>query len=265
MKKLILCLMVWLSVVSAAEAKEEELDITFDVTYVTRYIDKGFDCYDDKSGIQPSLDIDLYNTGFGLNVGWFRANSSEFENAEKLDYRAYYYNSLFDGETYALDYRVSWIYHHFPDNPKKVANSQEIEAEFEWPHILSCGVIPRYIVSVEWPAGSGYENRNEGGWVHLLGIGYGLKVPGIKENGELQVLNISADLVYNDGTGANCKPQTTTGVDQDWSHAVFGVSTAWSLCDNMTLTPGAYYQISMEDSVNSSDEYWFSFGLSYNF
>ena len=103
-------LIISLSMTVAAE--EKELDITVDATYVSRFIDKGFDCYrNNHSGIQPSVDVDLYNTGFGINVHWFRANSSGFENDEKLDYRVYYYNSFFEGETYAMEYKISWIYH----------------------------------------------------------------------------------------------------------------------------------------------------------
>ncbi|MDT8300866.1 MAG: hypothetical protein RQ760_05225 [Sedimentisphaerales bacterium] len=247
-------------------AQEKELNIIFDVTYVSRFIDKGFDCYrNNHSGIQPSLDLDLYNTGFGINVQWFRANSDGFENDEKLDYRLYYYNSLFEGEACAMEYKISWIYHNFTDSPKKVANSQEIEVEFEWPRICPLGIVPRYIVASEWPAGSNYENHNEGGWVHLFGIGHDLSMPGLLENSVEQIVHLSADIVYNDGTGANCNARANTGVDHDWSHAVFGISTDFEISENLTFTPGIYYQVSMDDSVNNSDEYWISSGLTYKF
>ena len=56
-------------------AEEKEFDTTVDAAYVSRFIDKGFDCYrNNHSGIQPGVDVDLYNTGFGINVHWFRAN-----------------------------------------------------------------------------------------------------------------------------------------------------------------------------------------------
>ena len=144
MKKLFLLLLMFhLSFTVIAEDKKP--DITLDTTYLSRFIDKGFDCYrNNHSGIQPSLDIDLYNTGFGVNVRWFRANSAGFENDEKLDYKAYYYNRFFEDEAYALDYKVNWIYHNFTDCHKEAANSQEIEAEFEWPKILPYGIFARY-------------------------------------------------------------------------------------------------------------------------
>ena len=257
-------LIVFYSVTVVAE--EKELGVTLDITYVSRFIDKGFDCYrNNDSGILPSLDLDLYNTGFGINVQWFRANSGGFENDEKLDYRVYYYNSFFEDEAFATDYKISWIYHNFTDSPKKVANSQEIEVEFEWPDICPLGIVPRYIVSSEWPAGSNYENHNEGGWVHLFGFTHELSVPGLLENELEQIVHLSADIVYNDGTGANCNARTNTGVDHDWSHTVLGISTDFEISENLTFTPGIYYQTSMDDSVNTSDEYWISSGLVYKF
>jgi hypothetical protein len=172
---------------------------------------------------------------------------------------------LLAAEGKKISNNISWIYHHFPDSPRNVANSQEIEAEFEWPEIFPWGVIPRYIVSSEWPAGSSYENRNEGGWIHLFGIGYDLSMPGLLENRAEQDVHLSADIAYNDGTGANCNAQANTGVDHDWSHAVFGMTTDFEVSDDLTFIPGTYYQVSMEDSVNNSDEYWISLTLAYKF
>jgi len=118
-KKLIILTLLFLTLfTSLTAAQEKNLDITVDTTYLSRFIDKGFDCYrNNHSGIQPSVDVDLYNTGLGIKVHWFRANSGGFENDEKLDYRMYCYNSFFKGQAYAIDYKISWIYHNFTDSP----------------------------------------------------------------------------------------------------------------------------------------------------
>jgi hypothetical protein len=50
---------------------------------------------------------------------------------------------------------------------------------------------------------------------------------------------LCAELWYNDGLGG-------ADVDHDWSHAVFGVSTDFELAENLLVTPGLYYQISMD-------------------
>ena len=90
-------------------------------------------------------------------------------------------------------------------------------------------------------------------------------MPSLLENRLEQIVHLSADIVYNDGTGANCNAQANTGADHDWSHAVFGIATDFEISENLTFTPGIYYQISMDDSVNTSDEYWISSGLVYKF
>ena len=77
------------------EAQQPELHGSFNVTYLSKYIWRGFDIYNDKSGVEASVDLDLFGTGFGLNVIAHRANSSGFENTERWDYNLYYYNQLF--------------------------------------------------------------------------------------------------------------------------------------------------------------------------
>ncbi|MFZ2148318.1 MAG: hypothetical protein WAV28_13965, partial [Sedimentisphaerales bacterium] len=67
-------------------AQEGELSGTLDVTWLSQYIWRGFEMYRSQSAIQPSIDLDLYGTGLGLNVLWIRANSSGYENDESLHF-----------------------------------------------------------------------------------------------------------------------------------------------------------------------------------
>jgi hypothetical protein len=68
-------------------------------------------------------------------------------------------------------------------------------------------------------------------------------------------MKFSADAVYNDGTGAD-------SVDHDWSHILWGLSTSMTCpVTGAKVTPGIWYQTSMEDTVNENDEFWG--GLSY--
>jgi hypothetical protein len=63
-----------------------------------------------------------------------------------------------------------------------------------------------------------------------------------------QVLRLHSELVFNDGVhpaGGNA--------DHDWSNFVFGVETDFDLGNNMSLTPGIYQQLSMDDSVNPNE------------
>ena len=99
-----------------------DLRATLDVTYVSRYIWRGFDSYPrNHSGIQPSLDVDLFGSGFGFNVWWSRANGSGFENYEEIDYTVYYGNTFWDSQRYQTDYRVGWRYYNYPDGPVRTS------------------------------------------------------------------------------------------------------------------------------------------------
>lgn len=255
-KKVLTLVAVMLTASGPARAEDGKLGIVLDATYVGRYIWRGIDSYpNDHSAFQPSIDIDFYGTGFGLNVWWSRANKSGFENTEETDYSLYYSASLFEDKAHATECTIGWFYYGFPDEPKRVANLQEAYVTVSWPNACPAGVVPSYTIAATWPSESKSDIRDYSGWVHILGLGYDLTMPGLLPGTEGQVLSISAEAVYNDGAYG-------TAVDHDWSHAVFGVSTSFDLGDNTTFTPGFYYQSSWDDSINTSDEYWMSLSLS---
>ncbi len=270
-KGILLAAVILLSTVGLAQAEEGKLSGTIDITYLSKYIWRGFDVYGDKSAIQPSIDLDLYGTGFGINLMGHRANSDKYENGERWDYTLYYYNSLFESETYATNYRLSWVYYNFPDNDKRSFDLQEMNAFFSWPNILPIkGLVPSYVIVKLWPSCSGSRvgsrsgtTGTASGFAHIFMLDYALTVqtegllPGIPE----QVLNLHTEFVYNDGVGPGGQ-----NVDQDWSNAVLGISTNFDLGNNLTFTPGIYHQITMDDSVNpDEDETWVSLSMKYKF
>jgi hypothetical protein len=250
---------------SIANAETGELHGTIDATYVSRYIWRGYDAYpDDHSAIQPSVDLDLFGTGFGFTMWMSRANSSGFENSEWLTYTLYYKNMAWAEETYATAYKVGWTYFSFPDGPKRGTNpgdgdAQEIFGEFAWPKICPFGTVPFYAVYGFWPSESKAANRGIGGWAHVFGISKDFEAPAIMPGTDSQPINFTAYTVYNDAVGPN--PQA----DHDWSHAVFSVKSPFPINDCLTFTPGFYYQSSWDDSINTSDEYWASMSLTYKF
>jgi len=258
-KGILLVVAVLLGTFGTAQAQEDELGITLDVTYLSSYIWRGIDKYaEGHSAIQSSINVDLYGTGFGLKVLNSRANGSGFENSEELDVTLYYGDSLFEGETYVTNCTTGWVYYNYPDEHRKAADIQEVFASFSWPELCPMGFVPSYSIIRMWPARSSSDISGAGGWIHVFGLGYDLTVPGLLPETTEQVINLSAAAVYNDGAAA-------VGVDHDWSHAVFGASTSVDIADNLTLTPGIYYQASMDDSVNDDDETWCSVSLTYKF
>jgi hypothetical protein len=275
-KGILLIVVVLLGTGGLVQAQEGKLSGSIDVTYLSKYVWRGFDIFADKSAIQPSLDLDLYGTGFGVNVMAHRANSDGHENGERWDYTLYYYNSLFDDEVYATNYRLGWVYYNYPDQPRKGslaapnADLQEMHAILSWPKICPAGVIPSYVLVKLWPSKSGSFSGarspfggTASGWAHIFMLDYpwtvqtGGLIPGTAE----QVVNLHAEFVYNDGVGP-----AGQNVDHDWTNMVLGASTEFDLGNNFALTPGVYHQITFDSSANDDkDETWLSLGMRYRF
>jgi len=267
MKKevILLTVVILFSVGSLALAQDGEISGTYELNYSSRYIWRGFDVYEDNhSAFRPlSLDLNIGDTGFGVKVFWSRATGSGHENAEEMDVSLYYDNVIYEDETYATNYRLAWGYYGYPDEPRSVRDFQEFLLSLSWPEICPAGVVPSYTIVRMWASEGGSPSNADGGWLHILGVGYDLTVPElVPELGE-QVVHLSGDLVYNDGVGAGYAANGT--VDSDWSHFVFGISTDFDLGNNLAFSPGLYFQASMDDSVNEHDETWVSLSLKYKF
>ena len=256
---------VLLFVGGLAQAQDTDLHGYVDLTWTGKYVWRGFDIYGDKSAIHPSVDLNLFGTGLGVNVTGHRANSSEYEQlGERWDYNLYYANSMMDGN---VQYRLGWVYYNYPDMSAADADLQELHAIFSLPKICPFGTVPSYVLVKLWPSSSGSmvgapnSNGTASGYAHIFMLDYAWTVGGILPNTPEQVLNLHAEAVWNDGVGPGGQ-----NVDHDWSNAVFGVSTNIDLAQNVVLTPGIYHQVTMDTSVNDDkDETWVSMGLKYQF
>jgi opacity protein-like surface antigen len=275
MKKKVLLAAVVLLAVSALAQAQDELHGFIDLTYQSKYLWRGIDVYGDKSAIQPTLMLDLYGTGLGFSVEGHRANSSGFENTERWDFTLFYKNALFMDESYAMQYLLGWRYFYHPDAPLDAApglsiDLQEIHAVMSFPKILQVeGLVPTYVLVKLWPAESGSFVGSAGpagtasGYAHIFMLDYALPIEDLLPDMPEQVLNLHSEFVFNDGVDPR-----GIGVDHDWTNAVFGVSTDFALeeVENVTVTPGLYYQITMDDSINDDqDELWCTLGVKYSF
>jgi hypothetical protein len=263
-KGILLGVVLLLAAVSLGYAQEPGgLHGSVDVTYLSKYIWRGFDVYGEQSAIQPSVNLDLFGSGFGVSAMGHRANSSGYENSERWDYTLFYANSLFAGEKYALNYRLGYVYYNYPDMSSSIADLQELQAIFSWPNILPVkGLVPTYVLVKLWPSESGsMVGGNASGFAHIFMLDYGIPVQGMGTGSPEQVINLHSEVVFNDGVGPN-----GANVDHDWSNAVFGISTTFDLGGNFSLTPGVYHQVTMDKSVNpDNDETWASVGATYKF
>jgi len=250
-------------------AQDGELHGVIDLAYQSKFVWRGFDLYRDKSAVQPTIDLDLYGTGFGISAMGHRANSGKFENGERWDYTLYYYNSIFDSERYATNYRVNWVNYNLPDCDKNDFDLQEASVVFCWPNILPIkGLAPSYVLAKAWPSSSGSMvgtrsalGGTASGWAHIFILDYALPIEGLLPDTPEQALKLHAEAVYNDGVGPGGQ-----NIDQDWSHAFFGIATDFEMGGNFVVTPGVYHQITMDKSVNADkDETWVSLSVKYRF
>ncbi|MHC4567267.1 MAG: TorF family putative porin [Planctomycetota bacterium] len=279
----LLVAVILLSVVGLVQAQEDAMGVTLDATWVSKYLWRGFDQLDDKAALQPSVDVDLFGSGFSVNV-WASYPTSAGSsrevtapdgsriNATEYNYTLAYDAVICEGEPHATEIRTQYIYYDFIDNPDEAADAYELGIRAAWPNICPTGdVTPSYYFGGIWPAAGSAGTTGAGvpkndlpgsysGWIHIIGVEYDLRIAGLTPETPEQIFTFSAAAVYNDGFA-----DTTGNLDHDWSHAVFGVSTDVELAENFNFTPGFYYQSSWEDTVNPEDEYWVSVGLSYAF
>jgi hypothetical protein len=270
MKKLLLLIIVVAATGLAIAAESDgQIHGTIDATYTTRFIWRGYDAYKpNHSAIQPSVDLDLFGTGFGVNVWSSRANGSGFENSEWLTYTLYYGGMLFAEEDYAIAYKAGWTYFSYPDGPKEGSaamggsdgHAQEIFAGFAMPKITGVkGLVPSYAMFAYYPSKSDAYNAGNAGWAHVFALNYDMEIPSLLDSSVTQTLHLGVHTVYNDGVGPN------PNADHDWSHGVASIALDFPLNESLTFTPGFNYQSSWDDSVNTDDEYWTTLSLSYKF
>ena len=273
MKKLLVGMIMLLSVVAFVNAAEETaattepaqaidgVTTTVDVTYVTKYIWRGFNIYGSHGAIQPSVDFALEN-GFSANVwmsypvgsGENDAGASINDQLTEFDYTLAYSNAVLEDAS-QINYKVGWRYYDYTKTSTKDNDMQEVFAEVSMPNIVGNGFTPRAAWYQMWNSKSGGLNSGAAGGIFAMGFAYDF---GFDQAPEVP-LTFSWDIVYNDGTGG-------AAVDHDWSHMVFGLSTALDVPSiGGTLAPAIYWQSSFEDTVNENDELWAGISYSLNF
>ncbi len=247
------------------------------VTWDSKYIWRGFDIYDDESATHTMVDLNLFETGFGVSVVAHRANSGGFEDRERWDGTAYYQSGAFSGESYATNYRLGFVYYLYPElNDGESMDMIEGHLILSWPSILPIkGLQPSYALIALGQASNGSVLADGGsGVMHIGMLDYGFSVPSIIPGISEHVVTLHAELVYNDGvTITPARPRNDWTVvyrnpDHDFTHAVYGVSTDVPLGPggNLVFTPSVYYQTTLNDTINEDNsEFWVSLGLRYAF
>ena len=231
-----------------------ELAIDVDFTWVSKYMWRGQDLMGGHASFQPSVNIDLWGSGFSFN--WWAAlpgssgsRGLSTVNATEYNYSITYSDSFLEGDSLQTDYAASYIYYDFPVVSSEVADAQEMQLALSWPKICPAGVTPSYTYAQLWPAYGGGAAKGNGGAYHIFGLEY-------EDNSMALPLTYSWDITFND---------SAYEADSDWSHMVFGLATSMDIGPG-TLSPGLFYQVAFEDkAADRNDEFWSGFSYTISF
>jgi hypothetical protein len=265
-------------------AETGELHGVVGAEYTSKYVWRGFEVYGSRSTTHPFVDLDLLGTGFGLNIiGHIPNGSGDARQAggfgvqqfQRWDYRLYYHNILFADEPYMTGYMLGYVYYNFPHLSSHSTSTfpngidlQELHGAVAFPKILGVeGLVPTYVLVKLWPSNDnswvGHKSPVGGtasGFAHIFMLDYAWKTH-CPITDQDRVINLHSEVVYNDGVGPGGQ-----NVDQDWSDAVFGISTDVDLSGGLIFTPGLFHQVTMDKSVNDNKtETWASLILKYKF
>jgi hypothetical protein len=298
-KEFLLVLVILLGAASssfAQQAADNDIHGNVGLTFDTLYVWRGILVYGADTAIHPFVDLDLMGSGLHLEVIGHRANASGHEEAERWDYSLYYAGAMDMDQPCATMYKVGYRYFNYPDLSSHRAlrnfddigsvDLQEFYAGVAFPKLLGVpGLVPGYVIVKGWPSNSGTlvgsANPNGGtysGWAHVLMLDYALPMTNVAPEIPEQVLNFHLETVYNDGVD----PRPGGGyTESDWTHVMLSVSTDFDLGNEITLTPGLNYQITMEDNGHKGpnvalpgtyqgvapdhDIFWASLTLKYKF
>lgn len=255
----------------AAESSKP-LSITVKGDWVSKYMFRGVDVLDDRGAYQPSVDIGL-DCGLHFNVWGSFASSGRFtrgavhfngeleqafdhdsgypgtDQLDEFDYTVYYTKSCLDG---CLATEVGMTYYDL------FRQSSEALDFWEWYGKFTLSKMPLQPHAYFYYALPKNTSNGAEGWMTCLGGSHTCELGAFPCFGspDPMSLTFTGDLWYNGGA-------YYYGVDTGFTHAVFGSALTIPLCNNISFTPGVYYQLSMEDTINEDDEWWTQLSLAY--
>jgi len=235
---------------------EGKISVELSTLVQSKYIWHGLDLLDDHGIVFTMATVSLADTGLsGTIIGAYPLSSGLVRSTE-LDYAVFYSGALWKDTPWVTNFTTNYFYYGKPKVSRARSDTQEIGTGFSWPRLLGdSGLSPNYYFGRLWPTRSQSNLEGCEGFIHIFGLNYDLAIPDFWSAGKSQTFKLSGDITYNDGFG---------GVEHDWSHAVFGISTCLEN-KHISITPYVNHQISMDDSVNNENEIWCGVNCTYRF
>ena len=236
----------------AEQAQTKDIGITLQLDYLSQWLSKGVPAYGKQGALFKSIDLDFWQSGFGLLVIHRNATAAGYVDKDRVDYHPYAKGQLFEETPYLMTYNLSAEYKNYYRVARNKAKTDwEWNLAINWPNLLPKGFTPGYTAIYEYPAGRGYKYNYITGWVHKFILNYDFNIPEFPAP-----LRLSSEVAYTDGLG---------GANHAWSYATFGLSSTFKLNKNMTFIPGIFQQVSMEDTVCDRDVTYCILSMKYKF
>jgi len=214
-------------------------------SFVQNYMWRGFDLLPDNDGaFQPDLYVELKNSGVYFGTWGSFGFDSMWDIWDEWDYYLGAFRSFNKESDWAVDMDFCYTYFDFP-NQNRYTDTQEVAFGFKLPSLLAINEIkikPFTTVYYSFPA---HENEadQEGYWLKV-GMDASMAVSGFNSEN----MNFLVESFLNDG-GAGFQ------VDPGWSHIRAMYAIAFNI-GGFKIKPSVNYQWSLEDTVNTEDEFW---------
>jgi hypothetical protein len=209
--------------------------VSAQVDWTSRYVWRGFDLSGNRSCLQPQVTFEFGQSGFALNLwsSFCLQDRSLTKDLDEIDATLSY--TIPTGDSFALEAGVTLYGFYFVKNFKmKDQTTPEVYLKGSLPNVP---LAPSLTVFYDFNLGSGF--------YALLGVEHSLKL------GETLSLDLSGSLGYNGKLFID---------DSGFSDLAVGAALPLSL-GKATLTPYVKYSLSLLDSVNENNEFWFGASL----
>ncbi len=239
---------------SALDVGGEELGVTFDFTYASKYLWHGIDVFNDHGAYQPAVMFNFRNYFAGVWGSWPAASGSE--GWKELDLFIGFTRPFFEEETFAVNTKFDYWYVSHPSTDSN-RDVQQLSATFSMPNMFPIGpssLVPSYSI-FHISEGIQKEKTINNGWFQTLGLSYDFPISPLLPDQEKQAITASWDINFNDGV---------FGGDSGLSHSTLKLSTAF-VYGRMYLIPSINYQWSFLETVNREDDFYFTIGMGYRF
>jgi len=233
---------------------EKKLGVSFDLTYTTKWLSKGIEAYGSKGGLFKTVDVDFWQSGWGIRVTHRNAiPEGGYVDAERFDFRPYFRGSIFDDTSLFTVFDLSVEYEYYPGLSRYKANTTyEWINSFTWPNLLPWGFVPTYILHYEYPAFSNKANRKNDGGVNRFILGHDINVPDLQNP-----LKATWEIAHYDGLANR---------GSEWAYYTFGLAGRVDVNKNLAFVPGIYHQTTMDKSISKHKDITYAmFSMKYKF